>query len=136
MPSFAFRTTPFLAAALCLLAAGSAFAQQPKGKAPKITPAMLALGDSVFHGQVGGAACFGCHGPQGKGMPRLAPDLTAGKWLHSDGSFDAIMKTIEQGVAQPKEAAGPMPPMGGGKLNPAQLQAVTAWVYSLSHPAK
>jgi mono/diheme cytochrome c family protein len=123
---------------LALLAvAGTAWAQKPKAPAaPKITPAMLALGDSIFHGLVGGAACFGCHGPDGKGMPRLAPDLTSGTWLHSDGSFDAIMKTIETGVPQPKQAAGPMPPMGGGKLTADQLKAVAGWVYSLSHPAK
>ena len=130
--------TKSLTCTLALLAvAGTAWGQKPKTPPPpKITPAMIALGDSIFHGQVGGAACFGCHGAQGKGMPKLAPDLTSGKWIHGDGSYDAIMKTIEQGVPQPKEAAGPMPPMGGAKLTPDQLKAVAAWVYSLSHPAK
>lgn len=127
-----------LTCALALAAvAGTAAAQKPKAPpAPKITPAMLALGDSIFHGLVGGAACFGCHGPEGKGMPRLAPDLTSGQWLHSDGSFDAIVKTIQDGVPTPKQAAGPMPPMGGGKLTPDQVKAVAAWVYTRSHPTK
>lgn len=123
--------------ATLLAVATSAWAQKPKATpAPKLTKAQIALGDSIFHGQVGGAACFGCHGPDGKGMPRLAPDLTSGKWIHSDGSYDAIVKTITDGVAQPKEAAGPMPPMGGAKLTPDQVKAVAAWVYSLSHPTK
>jgi len=133
-----FSIAKSLTCTLALLAvAGTAWGQKPKTPPPpKITPAMIALGDSIFHGQVGGAACFGCHGAQGKGMPKLAPDLTSGKWIHGDGSYDAIMKTIEQGVPKPTEAAGPMPPMGGAKLTPDQLKAVAAWVYSLSHPAK
>src|SRR3989449_414316 len=32
-----------------------------------ITPAMITLGDSVYHGQVGGGTCVGCHGPDAKG---------------------------------------------------------------------
>src|SRR2546422_7645589 len=34
-----------------------------------ITPAMTTLGDSVYHGQVGGGTCVGCHGPDAKGSP-------------------------------------------------------------------
>ena len=46
---------------------------------------MVALGDRIYHGQVGGASCAGCHGSDGKGTP-LGPDLTDTKYLWNDGS--------------------------------------------------
>jgi glucose/arabinose dehydrogenase/mono/diheme cytochrome c family protein len=98
-----------------------------------ITPAMIALGDSIYHGLAAGGTCAGCHGTDAKGTP-LAPDLTANKWLWGDGSYASIVKTIRQGVPTPKEHTGVMPPMGGAQLTPAQLAAVGAYVFSLSHP--
>ena len=102
--------------------------------APGITPAMFAQGDSVYHGQLAGATCAGCHGTNAKGTP-LAPDLTDDKWIWGDGSRASITKVIRQGVPVPKEHTGVMPPMGGTQLTPAQLAAVAAYVYSLSHSA-
>ena len=101
-------------------------------KAAGITPAMVALGDSIYHGQVAGGACFGCHGSDATGSP-LAPDLTDSTWLWSDGSYAAITQTIKEGVAAPKEHRGVMPPMGGAQLTAAQLSAVGAYVFALSH---
>ncbi len=95
------------------------------------SPAALALGDSIFHGRVGGAICFGCHGPTARGMPGLAPDLTDARWLHGDGSYAFIVQTVTDGVPKPKEAAAPMPPMGGASLSTDQVRAVAAYVYSL-----
>jgi glucose/arabinose dehydrogenase/mono/diheme cytochrome c family protein len=100
---------------------------------PGVTPAMIAQGDSVYHGQIAGAPCAGCHGTNAKGTP-LAPDLTDSKWIWGDGSLASITKTIREGVPVPKEHTGVMPPMGGAQLTPAQLAAVGAYVYSLSHP--
>jgi len=96
-----------------------------------ITAAMIALGDSVFHGQVGGGTCAGCHGADAKGTP-LGPDLTDAQWLWGDGSLVAIEKVIADGVPKPKQHTGVMPPMGGARLTPAQLRAVAAYVYALS----
>jgi glucose/arabinose dehydrogenase/cytochrome c5 len=96
------------------------------------TREMVALGDRIYHGQVGGAACSGCHGANGTGSP-LGPDLTKKNWLWSDGSYAGIRKTIDQGVPQPKQYRSPMPPMGGAQLTPEQLSAVAAYVWSLSH---
>jgi len=81
---------------------------------------------------VGGAPCAGCHGASAKGTP-LGPDLTANKWLWSDGSYSGITKTITDGVQQPKQYRSPMPPMGGAQLTPDQLSAVAAYVWALSH---
>lgn len=99
---------------------------------PGATRSMVALGDRIYHGQVGGATCSGCHGDNGKGSP-LGPDLTAKKWLWSNGSLDGIAKIINSGVMQPKQYRSPMPPMGGVQLTKDQVQALAAYVWSLSH---
>jgi glucose/arabinose dehydrogenase/mono/diheme cytochrome c family protein len=100
--------------------------------AANITPAMVALGDSIYSGKVGGGTCAGCHGADAKGST-LAPDLTSNKYLWGDGSYASILGIIKQGVAKPKQHAEPMPPMGGAQLSQAQLAAVAAYVWSLSH---
>ena len=107
---------------------------QPAAPDTTITPAMIALGDSIFRGRVAGGTCVACHGPAAKGIPGLAPDLTDTRWLHGDGSLAFLVRTIETGVPRPKEAAAAMPPAGGSRLTPEQLRAVAAYVYSLSHP--
>jgi glucose/arabinose dehydrogenase/mono/diheme cytochrome c family protein len=99
---------------------------------PGATPAMVALGDRIYHGEVGGASCTGCHGANAAGSP-LGPDLTSKKWLWSDGSYAGILKTIREGVPNPKEYRSPMPPMGGTQLTDDQLAAVAAYVWALSH---
>ena len=93
---------------------------------------MLELGQRIYRGEVGGAACTGCHGEAGEGSP-LGPPLTGKKWLWSDGSYAGIKKTIIEGVAQPKQYRSPMPPMGGAQLTPDQASAVAAYVWGLSH---
>ena len=100
------------------------------------SPAQLALGDSVFRGRVGGALCFVCHGATGKGVEGVGPNLTDKEWLNTDGSLASIETVITEGVAKPKKTSTPMPPKGGGQLTEAQIKAVAAYVYSLSHPAK
>lgn len=101
---------------------------------PGATREMVELGERIYRGQVGGAACTGCHGDHGQGTP-LGPPLTGKKWLWSDGSYAGIKKTITEGVPQPKEYRSPMPPMGGAQLTPDQVSAVAAYVWSLSHQA-
>jgi mono/diheme cytochrome c family protein len=97
------------------------------------TSAQIALGDSIFKGKVAGGTCIACHQANAKGIPGLAPDLTDRTWLHGDGSLTAIVSTIEKGVPKPKQAAAPMLPKGGTNLTSDQIQAVAAYVYSLSH---
>jgi glucose/arabinose dehydrogenase/mono/diheme cytochrome c family protein len=99
---------------------------------PGGTPVMVALGDRVYHGQVGGATCTGCHGADAKGTP-LGPDLTANKWLWSNGSYAGIAATIAGGVAQPKRYRSPMPAMGGAQLSSDQVMAVSAYIWALNH---
>jgi glucose/arabinose dehydrogenase/mono/diheme cytochrome c family protein len=122
-----------------------AVAQPPEGTHPNAGAAannlpvpegatrdMVALGERIYRGQVGGAACTGCHGDSGQGTP-LGPDLTGKKWLWGDGSYAGIKKTITEGVAEPKQYRSPMPPMGGAQLTPDQVSALAAYVWAISH---
>lgn len=97
-----------------------------------ITPAQIALGDSIFHGKIGASSCQACHGAGGK-AGAAAPDLTDGEWLHSDGSYEGIANTIKAGVMAPKQFSSVMPPYGGVMLPDDRWRAVAAYVYSVSH---
>ena len=99
---------------------------------PGATPEMVALGSHLFRGEAGGGTCYTCHRADAKGTP-LAPDLTDDKWLWSDGSWQAIIKTINTGVPHPKEHHSQMPPRGGTQFTPEQAAAVAAYVWALSH---
>ncbi len=67
-----------------------------------VTPRMIALGSRVYHGEVGGAGCTGCHGENGKGTI-VGPDLTSKKWLWSDGSFGANHENHRRRGAETQE---------------------------------
>jgi mono/diheme cytochrome c family protein len=102
-----------------------ALAQAPAG----VTPAAIAQGDSIFHSK---GNCYACHGANAQGA--VGPNLTDAEWLHSDGSYDAIVKQITTGVPQAESKSGiPMPPKGGSSITDDEVKAVAAYVYSLSH---
>lgn len=98
------------------------------------TPQMVALGDSIFHGQAAGGLCFTCHGMDAKGGP-LAPPLVKHEWKTGDGSYEFIIKRVTEGMPNPTPPyTSPMPPRGGSALTDEQVKAVSAYVYSISHP--
>lgn len=97
-----------------------------------ITPGMLALGDSLYHGLIGATSCQACHGIDGT-QATVAPNLVDAEWLHSDGSWEGIYKTIVSGVSVPKQFSSMMPPYGGIPMTEERTRAVAAYVYSLSH---
>lgn len=97
-----------------------------------ITPQLVALGDSIFKGQAAGGICFTCHGQNAEGSA-LAPSLTDQEWINIDGSLASIAQVVHQGVPQPKQHTSPMPAFSG-VLTEDQIRAVTAYVYSRSHP--
>jgi mono/diheme cytochrome c family protein len=109
----------------------AAAAAKPAAGGPQ-SPQLVALGDSIFHGQVGRGTCTACHGQDAKGTA-VAPDLTDQQWLNGDGSYNFIVKTVTDGVPKPKQHPAPMPPKGGASLTDDQVKAVAAYVYSLSH---
>jgi cbb3-type cytochrome c oxidase subunit III len=116
-----------LLAFAALVGARPAVAQAPDG----VTPAMIAQGDSIFHSS---GNCYACHGSNAQGA--VGPNLTDAEWLHSDGSYEAIVKQITTGVPQAESKSGiMMPPKGGSTITDDQVKAVAAYVYSLSHKA-
>jgi mono/diheme cytochrome c family protein len=96
---------------------------------------MVARGDSVYHGRIAAANCYVCHGPSGKGTPR-GPDLTDREWLDCDGTYESIVRVVANGVPRPRRYPNGMPPTGGVPLTPADVRAVAAYVYALSHPRR
>ena len=101
---------------------------------PGETQAQVDLGEKIFSGEEARATCAGCHGAGGIGTP-VGPDLTSGKWLWGDGSLEAIRSTIVNGVPEPKQHPGAMPPMGGVTLSKDEVNAVAAYVWALGHHA-
>ena len=93
-----------------------------------VTQDMVAQGEQIFNQQI----CFSCHGMNGVGTV-LGPPMTDTTWLNIDGSYESIMQIVREGVAQPKEFAAPMLPMGGIQLSDEQIRQVAAYVYALSH---
>jgi mono/diheme cytochrome c family protein len=89
---------------------------------------MVAAGQQVFSGP---GTCFACHGANGAGTP-LAPALNDGTWLNIDGSYDALVQVITNGVPVPQQAAVPMAPRGGSAITDEQVREVAAYVYSIS----
>jgi hypothetical protein len=50
-----------------------------------------------------------------------------------DGSVAAITRIITDGVPNPKEFRGTMPPMGGAQLSSSEVSALAAYVWALNH---
>ena len=100
---------------------------------PGATKDDVALGEKIFHGEVKNGTCGGCHGADLSGTP-IGADLMDGQFRWSDGSVDGIEKTITSGVPHPIDHPGAMPPMGGIQLSAADLKAVAAYVWAVSHP--
>ena len=79
--------------------------------------------------------CSRCHARDGSGT-NLGPDLTDDEWLHGDGSLEAIRATIADGVARDQikdpSRRQPMEPMGRMMIDDDQLDALAAFVWSLS----
>jgi mono/diheme cytochrome c family protein len=102
----------------------------------EVTPANVALGDSLFNN----GGCMRCHGAKGIGAAN-GPVLADNKWDQlTTGSYEEIRAIIVSGVPKEKIKVTTRPnPMGarGGRMNltDAQITAVAAYVYTLSHPA-
>lgn len=94
---------------------------------------LVSQGQQIYASSV----CVSCHGANAAGTP-LAPNLTDDEWLWVDTAGDMqaqVAEIIRTGVSQPKDPAhvAPMPPYGGGApLDDSQVQALAAYVVSLS----
>jgi mono/diheme cytochrome c family protein len=114
--------------------AASTAASRPSNALPSnVTPAMIAMGDSIFHAR----GCRNCHGADAKGTAR-GPDLTDATMLQVNGTFDDFVRIITDGVPATaiKDAShtSPMPARGGGRPAPLtddQIRAVAAYAFTL-----
>jgi mono/diheme cytochrome c family protein len=95
-----------------------------------VTQAMVDEGQDAF-----GTVCAGCHGAAGVGTP-TCPTLNDMDWIHITGSYPEIVTIVTNGVPVPTKHPGPMPPKGGGNFNEAQVRALAAYVFALSHQGK
>jgi mono/diheme cytochrome c family protein len=100
--------------------------EMPEG----VTKEMIAKGKGIY---MGAGICSSCHGPAGKGIPSLGANLTDDEWLHSDGSYDGIVKTVMEGVTAQESSSGvPMPAKAGTNISDDDVKAVAAYVWTLS----
>ncbi len=118
-----------LAAALWPIAAVTLHAQDndvPAG----VTAEAIEEGQELF----GGAGlCSACHGVNAEGG--VGPSLTDSVWVHNEGTYEDIVASITSGFTAKESTSGiPMPPKGGGSLSEDQIQAVAAYVWSVSRP--
>ena len=115
-------------AAVVMSPSGAARSSTPAA----VTPANVALGDSLFHT----TSCYRCHGADAKGTAR-APNLTDQTWIHIDGSYDAIVSLVTTGFTKAEQKDPQyqftMNPRGGMRLTDDQIKAVAAYVWTLSH---
>jgi mono/diheme cytochrome c family protein len=87
-----------------------------------LTPAIIDAGRKIYHGR---GSCSSCHGDKLQGGP-IAPALVGPKWLHIDGTFDAIVDRIDNGLAGTL-----MLPHPGG-ITESQVFIVATYVYEVS----
>jgi mono/diheme cytochrome c family protein len=117
-------------------------AQEPAAEAPApeaaapdmelpagVTAEMVTAGEAVF---MGDGVCWTCHAEGGVGGP-LAPNLTDDQWLNIDGSYESIVSNVLAGVPEPIEHPSPMLPRGGTNITDEQVNAVAAYVWTLSN---
>lgn len=88
------------------------------------TREQVVRGDRIFHGEAAGGKCVQCHGVDAKGTAN-GNDLTVGMWIWGDGSLKMIKGTIAHNMA--------IAPGMDGQLTPADVDAVTAYVWALGH---
>lgn len=95
-----------------------------------VTPAMVEEGKGIYNGA---GICMSCHGATGEGIPNLGANLTDDEWLHVDGSYESIVQNILEGVTAQESSSGvPMPAKGGTAITDDQVNAVAAYVWTLS----
>ena len=96
-----------------------------------VTDAMVQEGQQIYAG-VG--ICAVCHGPDATGA--IGPNLTDAEWLLDDGEYEQIVARILSGVTRAEATnslGATMPPKGGAAITDAQVRAVAAYVWTLSH---
>lgn len=95
-----------------------------------LTTGMLRLGDSVFHGRVGGAGCSGCHLPQAPDGSS-GPELGASEWLRT-ASYGMVVHFLAHGQREARREGAGAPHPGSLGLSAAERRAVALYARWLS----
>ena len=102
-------------------------AQTADSLPPGVTTEVITRGKGLFNGA---GLCMACHGTNAKGL--TGPDLTDKDLLHYDGSYEALIKVITEGVDDKKSKTGQiMPAKGGSAMGEEDVRAVAAYVWTL-----
>ena len=118
-----FRLLPF---GVFLLAAPVA-AQSTDSLPPGVTAELVTRGKGLYNGA---GLCMACHGTNAKGM--TGPDLTDKDLLHYDGSYEALIKVVTEGIDEKASKTGQiMPAKGGSAMSGDDVRAVAAYVWTL-----
>lgn len=118
-----------LVLALLPAAAGAQVAPRPAG----VTDSSIAWGRDLFHGA---ANCAACHGRDAAGTAR-GPALTGALWLHGPGTYEWLVEQISLGIpAHETWTHKPMPARGWSHMPAADVRAVAAYVWSITHPPR
>lgn len=91
-----------------------------------VTQEMVEEGQQLY-----GTVCTACHGPGGSGSP-AGPALDDAEWIHIGGDYQEIVSIIQDGVPNPVQYPGMMPPMGGGSFSQDEVNSLAAYVFALS----
>lgn len=92
-----------------------------------VTQEMVEQGAELYAG-----VCSACHAAGGAGTA-AAPALNDGAWINISGAYGEIVTVIQTGVPTPRQHPAPMPPLGGGNFDEAQVRAIAAYVFALSN---
>jgi len=84
-------------------------------------------GEALYHGAGG---CYDCHAPDAAGDSAVgAPNLRDDIWLYGHGDRKTLTQTLERG----RQGVCPAWVL---KLQPAEIRAVSLYVYALSHRSR
>ena len=94
-----------------------------------VTPAKIATGAELFQAQ----GCIVCHGADAKGKPGMTGSLSDSEWKFAEGgAYPALLKIVNEGLTPAQTGRMPMPTAAAKKLTDPQVQALAAYVWSLS----
>jgi len=126
------RHLPTSLAILAAAVAAPAAAQQVP-RPPGVTDSTIAWGRHLFHGS---ANCASCHGDDAQGTDK-GPALTGAIWLHGPGTYEWLVEQIEHGIPSHETwTRKPMPMRGWTNMPDADVRAVAAYVWSITHPPR
>lgn len=105
----------------------------PRDRPEGVTDSAIAWGEALFRGP---ANCSRCHGERGRGSG-YGPDLADAIWWHGPGSFEWLVREVTHGIPENLTVTGGlMPARGWAPMNDADVRAVAAYVWAISHPPK